>query len=108
MLLALLAVLVILLFSLTLIGLAAWVLVAVGIVGVIVGALARLILPGKQHIGVLATILLGWIGSIVGGFVGYHVIHTGRVLTVLLEIGIAAALILVYEGANDRRRRVLR
>lgn len=104
MLLALLAVLIILLIVLPIIGLALWALISVGIVGIIIGGLARLLLPGQQNISVLATILLGWIGSIIGGFVGYHVIHTGRILTVLLEIGVAAVLIAVYSGSSYNKR----
>ena len=41
------------------------------IVGLIAGALARLIIPGKQEMSILATIGLGVIGSFVGGFLGY-------------------------------------
>ena len=41
------------------------------IVGLIAGALARLIVPGKQHISIPMTILLGIIGSFVGGFLGF-------------------------------------
>lgn len=37
------------------------------IIGLIAGALARLIIPGKQNIGILMTIVLG----IVGGFLGF-------------------------------------
>jgi len=40
------------------------------IIGLIVGALARLILPGRDPMGWLATSLLGIAGSIVGGFIG--------------------------------------
>jgi uncharacterized membrane protein YeaQ/YmgE (transglycosylase-associated protein family) len=40
------------------------------IIGLIAGALARLIMPGKDPMGLLATILLGIVGSIVGGLVG--------------------------------------
>jgi Predicted membrane protein len=40
------------------------------IVGLIAGALARLILPGKDPMGIFATILLGVAGSFVGGFLG--------------------------------------
>ena len=36
------------------------------IVGLIVGALARLIMPGKQNIGVIMTIILGALGSFIG------------------------------------------
>jgi uncharacterized membrane protein YeaQ/YmgE (transglycosylase-associated protein family) len=39
------------------------------IIGLIAGALARLIMPGKDPMGVLATIVLGIVGSIIGGLV---------------------------------------
>lgn len=38
------------------------------VVGLIAGGLARLILPGRDPMGCLATMLLGVLGSIVGGF----------------------------------------
>ncbi|HEY8588385.1 MAG TPA: GlsB/YeaQ/YmgE family stress response membrane protein [Naasia sp.] len=41
------------------------------IVGAIAGFLARLIVPGKQNLGIIATILLGIVGSFVGGFLGF-------------------------------------
>lgn len=41
------------------------------IVGLIAGALARLVVPGKQDISILGTIVLGVVGSFVGGFLGY-------------------------------------
>lgn len=40
------------------------------IVGLIVGALARLIMPGRDPMGCLMTALLGIAGSIVGGLIG--------------------------------------
>ena len=40
------------------------------IIGLIAGALARLIMPGKDPMGLLATVLLGIVGSIIGGLVG--------------------------------------
>ena len=100
MLLGLLAILVVLFIVLPLIGIAAWALISVGIVGIIIGGTARLALPGRQSIGVLGTVLLGWIGSIVGGFLGYRIIHTGRILTILLEIAVAAILIAIVAGRN--------
>jgi uncharacterized membrane protein YeaQ/YmgE (transglycosylase-associated protein family) len=47
------------------------------IVGLIVGALARLILPGRDPMGCLATALLGIAGSVVGGIVGHFVFRQG-------------------------------
>lgn len=40
------------------------------IIGLIAGALARLIMPGRDAMGWLATILLGIVGSIIGGLIG--------------------------------------
>lgn len=41
------------------------------IVGLVAGLLARLIVPGRDPIGVLGTLILGVIGSFIGGFLGY-------------------------------------
>jgi uncharacterized membrane protein YeaQ/YmgE (transglycosylase-associated protein family) len=41
------------------------------VVGIIAGFLARLIVPGRDPMGFWATVLLGVIGSFVGGFLGY-------------------------------------
>jgi uncharacterized membrane protein YeaQ/YmgE (transglycosylase-associated protein family) len=39
------------------------------IVGIIVGAIARFIMPGAEHMGIFMTGLLGIVGSLVGGFI---------------------------------------
>ncbi|MES2069618.1 MAG: GlsB/YeaQ/YmgE family stress response membrane protein [Pseudomonadota bacterium] len=39
------------------------------IVGIVVGAIARLIVPGSEHLGLLLTGVLGIVGSFVGGFI---------------------------------------
>lgn len=39
------------------------------VVGAIVGLIARLLLPGRDPIGIIGTILLGIVGAIVGGFI---------------------------------------
>jgi uncharacterized membrane protein YeaQ/YmgE (transglycosylase-associated protein family) len=45
------------------------------IIGLIAGALARLVVPGKQDLSILGTIVLGIVGSFVGGFLGYLFFH---------------------------------
>ncbi len=45
------------------------------IIGLIAGALARLIIPGKQDLSIPMTALIGIIGSFVGGFLGYLIFH---------------------------------
>ena len=43
------------------------------IVGLIAGALARLIMPGRDPMGMIATIVLGIVGSILGGLVSWAI-----------------------------------
>lgn len=40
------------------------------IIGLIIGALAKLIMPGKDPGGIIVTILIGIVGSFIGGFLG--------------------------------------
>jgi uncharacterized membrane protein YeaQ/YmgE (transglycosylase-associated protein family) len=40
------------------------------VVGLIIGALARLIKPGRQRLSIMATLLLGVVGAIIGGVIG--------------------------------------
>jgi uncharacterized membrane protein YeaQ/YmgE (transglycosylase-associated protein family) len=61
------------------------------IIGLVAGALAKLIMPGKDPGGILVTILLGIAGSVVAGFLG-------RALG-LYEPGQGAGLIMSVVGA---------
>ncbi len=45
--------------------------ISIVIVGLIAGAVARLVVPGKQNLSIGMTLLLGIIGSFVGGFLGF-------------------------------------
>src|SRR3954469_24471849 len=49
--------------------------VTIVIVGLIAGLLARLVVPGKQNLSIGMTIVIGIIGSFVGGFLGYLLFH---------------------------------
>ena len=46
--------------------------------GLVVGVLARLIKPGRQHLGLLATLGLGLVGSLIGGTIAW-LIGTGSI-----------------------------
>jgi uncharacterized membrane protein YeaQ/YmgE (transglycosylase-associated protein family) len=98
----LLVVLVVVFIVFPLIGLAIGTIISSVIVGLVIGALGRLIIPGRQAIGLLATVMLGLIGSIVGGFVGRHVLHIGG-LSLLLEIGVAAVAVALYAARPAKR-----
>ena len=47
-----------------------WILWAI-IIGLIAGALARLAVPGRDDMSIVATLVLGLVGSLIGGFLGW-------------------------------------
>ncbi len=49
------------------------------IFGLIVGAIAKMIMPGNQNMGWLVTIILGIVGAFIGGAIGTYVLHWGDV-----------------------------
>jgi len=79
------------------------------IVGAIAGFLARLIVPGRDPMGVVATIVLGIVGSFVGGFLGYLLFHKDASQGVLQPAGIIGSILgavitlLVYRAMNRGR-----
>jgi len=82
--------------------------VTVIVVGLIAGALARLIVPGRQSMSVGMTILLGIVGSFVGGFLGFLIFHKDAADGFLQPAGIVGAVIgsiivLLIVGARGRR-----
>lgn len=48
-----------------------WTILGLIVIGLIAGFIARAVIPGKQSMGILLTIVLGIIGSFVGGFLGF-------------------------------------
>ena len=79
------------------------------VVGLIIGALARLIKPGKQHLSILATLLLGIVGALIGGVVA-SLLGTGdiwelNVLGFIVAVVAAVLLIGVAEGVSGGRSR---
>ena len=67
--------------------------ITIVIVGLIAGALARLLVPGKQHMSVLTTLVLGIVGSFVGGFLGYLIFHKDASQGLLQPSGILGSVI---------------
>jgi uncharacterized membrane protein YeaQ/YmgE (transglycosylase-associated protein family) len=81
------------------------------IIGFIVGAIARLLMPGRDSIGVIGTIVVGVIGSFVGGFlqnlVEYHSVsvHSFHPVGIIGSIVGAWVLLLLLRltGLEPRR-----
>lgn len=83
------------------------------IVGAIIGVVARLIMPGKQNIGMIMTVLLGAVGGLIGsavaGQLGYHNANGGIAwIPFFIGIVVAVFLIAVYQVLTGRRSRSLR
>lgn len=80
------------------------------VAGLIIGALARLIKPGKQHLSLLATLGLGLVGSLIGGTIAW-VIGTGsiwelNILGFILAVVAAVLLIGTAEAMVGKKSRV--
>ncbi|HWB68062.1 MAG TPA: GlsB/YeaQ/YmgE family stress response membrane protein [Mycobacteriales bacterium] len=86
------------------IGAALWWVISTAVLGLVFGALGRLLVPGKQSLGILATIVCGWVGSLIGGGIGLalwgHNHH--EAFTFLIELGVSAAAVAIW-SANSRR-----
>ncbi|HKA85023.1 MAG TPA: GlsB/YeaQ/YmgE family stress response membrane protein [Acidimicrobiales bacterium] len=81
------------------------------IVGAIAGYVARLLVPGRDPMGVLATIGLGIAGSFVGGFLGYLLFDKDLNEGALQVSGVIGSIIgavialLIYNAVTSRRPR---
>lgn len=103
MILALFVVLLVLFVVFPLIGMALWALFTTIVVGLVLGALGRLVVPGRQRLSLLATALAGVVGAIVGGYLGDQVLGVGWFATLLLEIGVSAVMVAAMTGPSASR-----
>ncbi len=84
------------------------------IVGLIAGFVARLLVPGRDPMGLGGTIVLGILGSFVGGFLGWALFGKDLSEGAIQPSGIigsiigAIILLLLYRAATRRSRRVNR
>jgi len=61
--------------------------------GLIVGALGRLAVPGPNPMSIVKTIVIGVIGSIVGGLIGAALFGSDSALIIVLEVIAAAGIV---------------
>ena len=66
------------------------------IAGAIIGALARLIVPGKQSISILVTVVLGIVAAIIGGILWQAIFPDNDGIAWIGSIIVAVLLVLLY------------
>jgi uncharacterized membrane protein YeaQ/YmgE (transglycosylase-associated protein family) len=85
------------------------------IIGLVIGAVAHLLVPGRQRIGIILTVLIGIVGALVGGVVTYALLGAGHaIITFIVSLIVAALLIAAishprshaYLNGGRRRRRL--
>jgi uncharacterized membrane protein YeaQ/YmgE (transglycosylase-associated protein family) len=82
--------------------------VSILIFGLIIGLLGRLIVPGRNHMGLFVTALVGIAGALVGGFIAkliWKAPATHHLGFLVCEV-LGAALIVALVSGGHRRRRV--
>jgi uncharacterized membrane protein YeaQ/YmgE (transglycosylase-associated protein family) len=99
----LIVVVLVLLLAGTLVGLALN-LLWLALTGLIVGALGRLILPGKQEISLLATALVGIAASLLGGILA-DLFDVGWLIQFIVAVALAALGITIYASSERGRSR---
>jgi uncharacterized membrane protein YeaQ/YmgE (transglycosylase-associated protein family) len=73
------------------------------IIGLIIGALARLVVPGSNPIGLLMTLLLGVVGAVVGGLIANAVGIDSVIVRFLIALAVAAVLVFAVTGFQRGR-----
>jgi uncharacterized membrane protein YeaQ/YmgE (transglycosylase-associated protein family) len=80
------------------------------IIGLVIGALGRLLVPGRQNIGLLVTMLIGIVGAIIGYFIakalGVAHTHGFNWIEHIIQVVVAAIGVALVAGTGRSRRRV--
>ena len=83
-------------------GIIAWI-----VLGLIAGAIAKFLMPGRDPGGIFITIIIGIVGTVIGGFIG-NSLGVGDVTgvnlwSIVLSVVGAIVLLIVYRMVTDRR-----
>ena len=78
---------------------------SIALSGLVIGALARLVVPGRQPMGCISTILCGVGGSFVGAIIGRILFGPHYVAGLIMSVIGAALLVWVFYGTGRRRVR---
>ena len=84
--------------------------IAAIVVGIIIGALGRLVAPGKQNISILVTIIVGILAALLGtwiaGSIGLEETNGIDWIELLIQVALAAIGVIIAANLLGRRRRV--
>ena len=73
------------------------------LVGLVVGVLARLLMPGSDPVGIIGTIVVGIVGAVIGGYLWRAVFTNTEGIEWIGSVIVAMALLWIYRMASGRR-----
>lgn len=73
------------------------------LIGLVVGLLARFLVPGRTSIGIVGTILIGVIGAVVGGWLAGEVFRETEGVDWIASVLVAMVLVLLLRAGSRRR-----
>ena len=83
-------------------------LIAAVVIGAVIGALARLVLPGRQNISILMTVVVGIVAAVIGTFLAsaIGVANTRGIdwIELILQVAVAAVGVSLVGSLSGRRR----
>ena len=80
------------------------------VIGAVIGALGRLVLPGKQDIGIILTIVVGIVAALIGTFIVGALQNTKGLdwIEIIVQVVLAAIGISIVAGIKGGRSRTVR
>jgi uncharacterized membrane protein YeaQ/YmgE (transglycosylase-associated protein family) len=76
------------------------------LIGLVIGGLGRLVIPGRNPIGLILTVLVGIVGSVAGGAATRAMAGRGHTdLSFIVSVVIAAILVALISGSHRGQRR---
>jgi uncharacterized membrane protein YeaQ/YmgE (transglycosylase-associated protein family) len=84
-----------------------WTIISWIILGLLAGAIAKLILPGKDPGGIIITIIIGILGALIGGYIGERLFDIERATglnwySLIVAIAGSIILLLIYRMVKGR------
>ena len=73
------------------------------LVGAVVGILARFLVPGRDPLGIIGTIVLGILGAVIGGWLAGNFFEETEGVDWIASVLVAVVLVLIYRAVAGRR-----